>query len=363
MKVALLGVGQAGGKLTEALAVENDRMGYSAVRSALAVNTAEADLQPLRIDTLLVGRDQVKGHGVGGDNERGASVIQSAVDEVLGAVGRNIDSATEAIFLVAGLGGGTGSGGAPVLAHHLSTVYDLPVYALAVLPGRDEGAIYQANAGRSLKTLAREADSVILVDNDAWRESGESLEDGYAGINERIATRVGLLLAAGEPVEGVAPESTVDSSEVINTLRSGKLAALGYASAAASADSAENIPATMSVTRQALRTGTSLPDIDDAAATLLVVAGRPAAIPRRGVERARSWLQEELDTMEVRGGDFPVDSERIAALVLLSGLEGSPRIREFMTRASAAKKEAEAASKERPDSVDSLMSDDLDGLF
>ncbi len=66
-----------------------------------------------------------------------------------------VTSKADAIFIDAGLGGGTGSGGAPVFVHHLQRLYDGPVYALGVLPGRNEGTLYQANAGRSLKTLLR----------------------------------------------------------------------------------------------------------------------------------------------------------------------------------------------------------------
>jgi cell division GTPase FtsZ len=360
MKVALIGVGQAGGKVAEALARNDARAGYGAVTSAFAVNTARADLQSLSIDTQLIGQETVKGHGVGGDNELGAEVMQNDATEMMDSLGGRVSSKTEAVFVVAGLGGGTGSGGAPVLARELSRVYDIPVYALGILPGRDEGSLYQANAGRSLKTLAREADSVLLVDNDAWRESGESVEEGYQQINERIAQRVGLLFAAGEAVEGVA-ESVVDSSEVINTLRGGGLAAVGYASTAASEDADDNVNAITSVTRNALLTGTSLPDASDADAALLVIAGRPEAISRKGVERARSWVEDETGSLEVRGGDFPLDSERLASLVLLGGVERSPRIDAFMERARQASREQ--PEQETTDPTESLTSDELDGVF
>ncbi|MFC7177200.1 tubulin/FtsZ family protein [Halosegnis marinus] len=357
MKVALIGVGQAGGKLAESLASHD--LARSSVTGTLAVNTARADLQPLHIDTLLVGEAQVNGHGVGGDNELGARVMDADATEVMEALSGRVTSECDAILLVAGLGGGTGSGGAPVLARELSEVYDIPVYALGVLPGRNEGALYQKNAGRSLKTLAREADSVILVDNDAWRAAGESMDEGFAAVNDRIAQRVGLLLAAGE-YEGrdVAAESVVDSSEVINTLREGSLAAIGYASAASSEDAAENLNAVTSVARNALLTGTSLPDATEASSALLVVAGDPDRISRKGVESARSWLGEETGTMQVRGGDMPLDSDRLAALVLLGGVERSPRVREFFERAGAAAEEVE-----RADATESLVSDDLDGLL
>jgi len=357
MKVALIGVGQAGGKLAEALASHD--LARDAVTGALAVNTARADLQPLRIDTHLVGEAQVNGHGVGGDNELGAEVMTDDATEVLDALDGRVTSRCDAIFLVAALGGGTGSGGAPVLARELARVYDVPVYALGVLPGRDEGALYQRNAGRSLKTLAREADATLLVDNDAWRESGESVDEGFEAINDRIAQRVGLLLAAGEYEAGdVTAESVVDSSEVINTLRTGRLAAIGYASAAGSDETAENLNAITAVTRNALLTGTSLPDATDAASALLIIAGKPEQISRKGVEAARSWLSEELGTMEVRGGDLPVDSDRLAALVLLGGVERSPRVQEFFERAAAA-----SETPERDDPTESMTSEKLDDLF
>jgi len=168
----------------------------------------------------------VNGHGVGGDNELGAEVMEEDSVEVLDALASKVNADAEALFVVAGLGGGTGSGGAPVLVRELSRVYDVPVYALGV-PRPRRGEMYQVNAGRSLKTLVREADATILLDNDAWRSSGESVEGGYAAINASMAKRVGLLLAAGESVDGVA-ESVIDTSEVINTLRAGGMAAVGF---------------------------------------------------------------------------------------------------------------------------------------
>ncbi|MFC6717094.1 tubulin/FtsZ family protein [Natrialbaceae archaeon GCM10025810] len=360
MKVALIGVGQAGGKVTERLARFDAEMGYNAIQGALAVNSAEPDLQSLEyVDTQLIGADRVNGHGVGGDNELGTEIMQSDIQQVLGALDGRVTSTAEAIFVVAGLGGGTGSGGAPVLVHHLSRVYDVPVYALGVLPGRNEGALYQANAGRSLKTLIREADSTLLVDNDAWHEQGESVEGAFDTINAKVAQRVGLLFAAGEAVEGVG-ESVVDSSEVINTLRAGGVSALGYASEVASEDGAENVRVAMSVSRQALLTGTSLPDAADAEAALLVIAGRPEATPRKGVERARRWLEEELGSTRVRGGDFPLESDRLAALVLLGGAERSERIEAFVERAKRANRQQET---ERADPVEQFSDDRLENLF
>ena len=357
MKVVLIGVGQAGGKVTQTLAEFDHEMGFGAVQGAFAVNTAKADLQSLDIDTMLIGQDRVKGHGVGGDNELGAEIMQAEATEVMDGLDARISTQAEAVMIVAGLGGGTGSGGSPALAKELKRVYDVPVYVLGILPGRDEGSLYQANAGRSLKTVVRESDSAILIDNDAWRTSDETVEEGFANINQQIAQRVGLLLASGEVVEGVG-ESVVDSSEIINTLRDGGIASLGYASAEAAQEAGDNVNTITSLARKSLLTGMSLPNAVDAEAALLVVAGQPDRISRKGVERARSWLEEETGSLQVRGGDFPLESDRLAALVLLGGVERSQRVQEFMDRA----REAQAAEADS-DPVAEFDNDDLDDLF
>jgi cell division GTPase FtsZ len=357
MKVVLIGVGQAGGKLTQVLAEFDHEMGFEAIRGAFAVNTAEADLQSLDIDTMLIGQDRVKGHGVGGDNELGAEIMQDEATEVMDELDARIATDAEAVMIVAGLGGGTGSGGAPALAHELNRVYDVPIYTLGILPGRNEGSLYQANAGRSLKTVIRESDAALLIDNDAWRTSDETVEEGFENINQQIAQRIGVLLASGEVVEGVG-ESVVDSSEIINTLKNGGIASLGYASAEAAEDASENVNTITSLARKSLLTGMGLPNAVDAEAALLVIAGQPDRISRKGVERARSWIEEETGSLQVRGGDFPLDSDRLAALVLLGGVERSQRVQEFMDRAREANEEVE----ER-DPTEQFDNDDLDDLF
>ncbi|MEF8757236.1 MAG: tubulin/FtsZ family protein [Halobacteriales archaeon] len=360
MKVVLIGVGQAGGRITQSLAEFDLDMGFDAIMGAVSVNTAKADLQSLDIDTVLVGRDRVKGHGVGGDNELGAEIMQTDVTEVTDALDGRVVAETDAIVIVAGLGGGTGSGGAPVLAKELRRVYDIPVYGLGILPGRSEGSIYQINAGRSLKTLVRETDATLLIDNDAWHDADESVEEAFASINEEIARRIGTLLASGEVIEDVG-ESVVDASEVINTLQEGGIASLGYASAVAGEDPAENINTVTSLARNALLTGTSLPDAVRADAALLVIVGDPERIPRKGVERARRMIEEETGSLQVRGGDFPLETDKLAALVLLSGVERSRRVDEFMERAREAKEQQEATPRDDP--AEAFQNDELEDLF
>jgi len=201
MKLALIGVGQAGGKVVDEFLAYDARTGADVVRGAIAVNTAKADLRGLdRLPEdrrILIGQARVKGHGVGADNEMGAEIAERTSTRFGGARfggGPRID----AFLVVAGLGGGTGSGGAPVIARHLKRIHTEPVYGLGILPGSDEGGIYTLNAARSLKTFVDEVDNLMLFDNDAWRSSGESVGEGFDAINKELVHRFGVLFSAGE---------------------------------------------------------------------------------------------------------------------------------------------------------------------
>lgn len=358
MKSILIGVGQAGGKLADRIIRFDRERGYGSVQDAVAINSAKTDLQPLTVDTILIGQDRVKGHGVGGDNELGAEIMEADLEEVQQKVGTHITTQVESIILTTGLGGGTGSGGTPVLARRLAEIYDIPVYVLGILPSSEESNLAQVNAGRSLKTITNTADATLLIDNDAWKSTGESLNEGYERINKQIAKRIGLLLAAGEVTDGVA-ESVVDSSEVINTLRTGGMAAIGYNQVPAAEATDENINTVMTATRSAFFSGLSLTGETTAESALLVITGQPDRISRKGVEKSRRWLEDETGSMQVRGGDFPVDSEDIGALVILGGIQQSDRIEGFFERA----KEAAAAPTETENNEDKLFQNDkLDGL-
>jgi len=359
MKAALIGLGQAGGRVAQAIRDTDRQAGYDAIRGVLAVNTARPDLQGLDVETMLIGGDRVSGHGVGADNELGASIMQADINEVMSGLDGIVRPETDAIVIVAGLGGGTGSGGAPVLAKELRRVYDKPVYGLGILPGRDEGAIYQKNAAQSLQTFAREADSLLLLENDAWRASGDSMSEAFETINERIARRFTLVLAAGEVLEGVG-ESVVDASEVINTLRAGGMAAIGYASAEAASEAGENVNVITSTARRALLTDMSVPDTTSAESALVIAAGDPERLSRKGVERARKWVESETGSMAVRGGDFPLpDEEEIAVVVLLAGIADSPRLEAFMERA----KEASEKTETETDRKTAFQNEELEDLF
>jgi len=390
MKLALIGVGQAGGKVLDAFLAYDARTGADIVRGAIAVNTATADLGGIsRLPEerrILIGQSRVKGHGVGADNELGAEVADEDIGEIQGALDSVPVHEIDAFLVVAGLGGGTGSGGAPVIAQHLKRIYTEPVYGLGILPGSDEGGIYSLNAARSLKTFVDEVDNLMLFDNDAWRTSGESVGEGFDAINEELVQRFGVLFSAGEVAEGGdVAESVVDSSEIINTLKGGGISSVGYAEvevdepegngllsrlrgdAADDIDSTETLTRVTSLVRKATLGRLTLPcEVNGTERALLVVAGPPEYLNRKGIEHGRKWLEEQTGSMEVRGGDYPRrEADTVAAIVLLGGVTNVPRVKELQQVAIEAQQNVGEITHDSDTRLETLLDSDgeLESLF
>ncbi|MFB6105304.1 MAG: cell division protein, partial [Halobacteriaceae archaeon] len=232
-------------------------------------------------------------------------------------------------------------------------------------------------------TFVREVDNLLVFDNDAWRQAGESVEGGYDEINEEIVTRFGVLFGAGEIEQGgEVAESVVDSSEIINTLAGGGVTTIGYASETVSQetsggllskftsggpepqDAAATTNRITSLVRKAALGRLTLPcEIDGAERALLVSAGPPAFLNRKGIERGRKWLEEQTGSMEVRGGDYPIpSSEKVASVVMLSGVHEVPRIKELQQVAIEAQDNIEEIRAESEENLQELVEDDEDEL-
>jgi len=386
MKLAMIGFGQAGGKILDRFLEHDRKARTTVVQSAIAVNTARADLQGLEYvpedRRILIGQSEVKGHGVGAKPELGAQVAEEDIDEIQAALEDIRVDEIDAFLVIAGLGGGTGSGGAPVLASHLKTLYEEPVYGLGVLPAKDEGRIYTLNAARSFKTFVDEVDNLLIFDNENHRRSGESVDAGYERMNDELVRRFSVLFSAGEITPGVdVAESVVDSSEIINTLAGGGVSTIGYATQEIEeaetgllsrfrGEDDEEIDTANRITsliRMATKARLTLEcNIDETERALVLVSGPPEYLSRKGIERGRRWLEEQTGSMEVRGGDYPVEERNLAAVVLLSGVTDVPRIRELQQIAIEAKENIEQREAESEAKKEQLVhgdNDEVDRLF
>lgn len=387
MRVFFIGFGQAGGKIVDMFIEQDKRMQAQSFRG-IAVNTARTDLMGLKNielkDRLLIGQTVVKGHGVGTDNVTGARVTADEIDSIINAIDSRGTHDVDAFVIVAGLGGGTGSGGSPVLARHLKRIYREPVYAIGILPAPEEGRLYSYNAARSLSTLVNEADNTFIFDNSAWKNEGESVKDAYSRLNDEIVRRFGVLFRAGEVGKAGVGEMVVDSSEVINTLRGGGISTVGYAisekvgprvkqnqglfsglrrkkekteEVLTGEDKSAKI---IALVRRAMLGRLTLPcDYSTAERGLVLLAGPPGEMDRKGVEKSKSWVEENIAGVEVRGGDYPVQSDYIAAVVVLATIGNAPRITDLLEIAKSTKEDVLKSKEKRS----TMFDDGIEPLF
>ncbi len=393
MKFFVIGFGQAGGKILDLL-IENEKIrGTDSGLKSLAINTARTDLMGLKHvpmdNRILIGQTHVKGHGVGTDNKMGTKVTQEEIETLLNIIDNKGTHEIDAFLLIAGLGGGTGSGGTPVLAKYLSEMYSEPVYTLGILPASEEGKLYSFNAARSIVSLTKYVDNLILLDNGTWKFEGFSLHESFHKINEEVVKRLSVLTKAGEPGEGDAVgEMIVDSSEVINTLKGGGISAIGYATTLAEAekkpmdrffssfkkpkkqedkpvmDSDRSMKISSLVRRATLGRLTVPCSVKSSERALILVAGPPEHLDRKGLEKAKLWLEEQISGVEVRAGDYPTRRTKyVAALVILSNLTEIPRVKELQRLAADAKEGVENLERMKMEKTFSLFDEDIEPLI
>lgn len=387
MKLAVIGFGNAGGKVTDKLVWYEQESGRDLIKSAISVNSARVDLARLenlpRENQFLIGQtdERVKGHGAGGDPEIGAEITEMDSYEIDRALDNVPVYEIDAFLIVAGLGGGTGSGGAPRIAEKIASRYDEPVYGLGILPSKDEGGRAVLNAARSFQSFADATQSLILFDNDVWRGSGDTVEGGYDRTNEEIAKRVVTLLGAGEVDGSRVSENAMDASDIRRTLDAGGISTIAYAESEAAVksggllgslrsngedplDGADSATKVNGLIRQAVQSRLTCPaEISSAERSLIVLSGPPKSLSRKGLESGRRWLEDTTESVEVLSGDDPRKrANSLTAAVLLSNVTEIHAIEELQERAVEAKENIEKQRETREEEFQELIRDDDDVL-
>ena len=189
-KIKVFGVGDAGGNVVKGM-IETSLKGVE----FYALNT---DLEALRTcdgATLVqIGADTTHGIGAGGDPQVGNSAAVESL-EILNAV----VSDTRLLFVTAGMGGGTGTGAAPLIAS-LAREHGTLTIGVMTLPFDFEGRHCTERAERGLQELKENADAVIVVPNqrlldrvdaelsadEAFRMSDEVVRRGVETITEIV---------------------------------------------------------------------------------------------------------------------------------------------------------------------------------
>ena len=181
----------------------------------VAINTDAQALLMSDADVKLdVGRDSTRGLGAGADPEVGRKAAEDAKDEI-----EELLRGADMVFVTAGMGGGTGTGAAPVVAQFARETGALTI-GVVTRPFAFEGAKRRRVADEGLQRLKEQVDTLIVIPNDrllqmgdaqvslmdAFRSADEVLLNGVQGITDLITTP-GLINVDFADVKGVMSDA------------------------------------------------------------------------------------------------------------------------------------------------------------
>ncbi|MBN2068067.1 MAG: cell division FtsZ family protein [Opitutales bacterium] len=194
ISLKVIGIGGAGTNMVDRIKLDNLADLHLAVvntdRKTLAVSPVQ--------ERLMIGRKLTRGLSAGGETEIGRMAAEESRDELARMV-----TGVDLVFLLVGLGGGTGSGAAPVLAQ-VAREKGAMVITFATLPFHGEGSRRQEQAKDALCALRDVCHAVITLPNDVLiREIGEndtlmealSKADGW--ISKGVSSIWSMLFAQG----------------------------------------------------------------------------------------------------------------------------------------------------------------------
>jgi cell division protein FtsZ len=189
--IKVVGVGGGGGNAVNRM-IENDVQGVTYV----AINTDQQDLTLSHAqDRIVIGRRLTRGLGAGQNPDKGRDAALESEEQI-----RNVLKGADMVFITAGMGGGTGTGAAPVVSRIAKELGCLTV-GIVTKPFAIEGPARMRNADKGIEEMRPYIDTLIVIPNDrllkiadsdtrlldAFRESDNILRQGVQGIAELIA--------------------------------------------------------------------------------------------------------------------------------------------------------------------------------
>ncbi len=211
-RIKVIGVGGGGNNAV-------DRMIEAGVTKAefICVNTDAQQLSNVKAPTVLqIGTKLTGGLGAGAKPEIGRQAAEETKDEI-----KNIVKDADMVFVTAGMGGGTGTGAAPIIAEAAKSSGILTV-AVVTKPFAFEGPQRMRNAEEGIKNLAERVDSIVTIPNDlllkiadkkvtindSFKLADDILRQGVQGIIE-IITQKGIVNCDFADVRTIMKDSGV----------------------------------------------------------------------------------------------------------------------------------------------------------
>ncbi|MDR1697363.1 MAG: cell division protein FtsZ, partial [Erysipelotrichaceae bacterium] len=211
VRIVIIGVGGAGNNAVGRMIDDN----ISNVEFYVANTDLQALSQSKCPNKILLGPSNSKGLGAGGDPHRGEELTKAAADRI-----REVVTGADIVFIAAGMGGGTGTGGAPIVAQIAREEGALTV-AIVTRPFHFEGDKRLQNSTQGLNKLMENIDSIIVVSNEkSLHISGNlTMIDAFmktdSVLSNAVKTVVNLIL--------VPAIINMDFADVMTVLKNGGL--------------------------------------------------------------------------------------------------------------------------------------------
>jgi len=176
-KLVVLGIGGGGGNAVNWM-IESQLEGVEYI----AINTDAQDLANNNADNKIrIGEKITGGLGAGGNPEKGQASAEESIEEIENAI-----KGADMLFLTAGMGGGTGTGAAPIIAK-LARELDILTVGIVTKPFSFEGKKRKDNADLGIDYLKQYVDSLVVIPNDKLlmiADKNTSVEDALMLANE-----------------------------------------------------------------------------------------------------------------------------------------------------------------------------------
>ena len=188
-------------------------------------NTDHQALQNSPINNKIqLGATLTQGLGAGNEPNQGREAARESYDDIAEMLSHN----AKMVFVTAGLGGGTGTGAAPVIAQQAKDMGILTV-GIVTLPFRFEGGKRKKNAIEGLNEMRKSVDALVVIDNEKIREMYGNFRASQAfGYADDVLTLAAKGIAEIITVHGII---NVDFADVKTVMTDSGIALMGSASA------------------------------------------------------------------------------------------------------------------------------------
>ena len=328
VKIKVIGVGGGGNNVV-------NRMVRTGARGVdfVAVNT---DKQALNVsaatDKIQIGEKLTHGQGAGSDPEVGRKSAEESRNQIAKAL-----EDTDMVFITAGMGGGTGTGGAPIVAEIAREAGILTV-GVVTKPFGFEGRRRMTQAEAGINELKTKVDSLVIIPNERLKHATDQ-KITFANAFE-IADDV--LRQAVQSISDLIRDTgfiNLDFADVTAIMKDAGLAHMGVGRAAGKNKAEE--AARMAISSPLLETS-----INGAHGVLINVTGS-MDIGLDEVEQAASLVQEAVhpDALTIFGATFDetLDDE-IRVIVIATGFDKAPGALDFNKEKGQAEQSGEAAA-------------------